>query len=62
METNKTVGKAFLKCLPSALNTQKYIHRESWLKTAVLEDSGVNSVNGIVIMRPEANVLLITPH
>lgn len=40
METNKTVGKAFLKCLPSALNTQKYIHRESWLKTAVVEDFG----------------------
>lgn len=38
METNKTVGKAFPKRLPSALNTQKYIHSESWLKAAVLKD------------------------
>lgn len=62
METNKTVGKGFLKCLPSTLNTQKYIHSESWLKTAVLKDFLVNAVNGIIIIRPEANVLLITPH
>jgi hypothetical protein len=40
METNKTVGKAFLKCLPNALNTQKYIHSESWLETAVSKDLG----------------------
>jgi hypothetical protein len=62
METNKTVGKGFLKCLPSTLNTQKVHSQRKLVENSCFKGFLVNAVNSIIIIRPEANVLLITPH
>lgn len=62
METNKTVGKGFLKRLAKYIKHTKVYSQRKLVENSCFKGFLMNAVNSIVIIRPEANMLLITPH